>query len=107
MPFDDKTNGNIFVLVKIINEVDTIFTMINKAFSVQMFFIVMHIMLMGISTMFMLAHKITSNKNIFDDDSPIITYLVCLFYLHLKIAQISFISYRTDQKVIILLKKQF
>lgn len=105
IPFDDKMNEIICALVKIINENDVIFTIINKAFCVQMFFLIMHILLMGISTMFLLAHKITSHENIFDDDSPIIAYLVCVLYLHLKIAQISFISYRADQKVSILLRK--
>ncbi|KAL7030140.1 hypothetical protein ACKWTF_006544 [Chironomus riparius] len=92
-------NRNISELIKFINKIDEIFTIINKAFGVQIFFFVMQLMLMGISTMFMLAHKITSSEDIFDEDSPIEAYLICLLHLHLKIAQISFMSYKADQKV--------
>ena len=99
MALQGSMNGNISELIKLINKIDEIFTVINKAFSVQIFFFVMHIMLMGISTMFMLAHKITSKDNIFDEDSPVEAYLICECHLHLKIAQISFMSYKADQKV--------
>lgn len=100
MALQDNLSGKLTELIKLINDMDFIFTIINKIFSIQIFFFVMHIMSMGISTTFMLAHKITSKGNIFEEDSPIIAYLICEFHIHLKIAQISFISYLADQKAV-------
>ena len=99
MALKGEIYGDSSSLNQFINQIDVIFTIINKVFSVQIFAFVLHIMLMGISTMFMLAHKITSSSDIFDEDSPIIAYIICGLHLHFKIAQISFVSYRAEQKV--------
>jgi hypothetical protein len=104
MGLEGRIDRNFIKIVKLINEIDELHSTINKAFAAEMFIIVMHLLFMGISTMFMLAHKITSNVDIFLEDSPIIAYLICLIFLHVKIAQICFISYRAEQKVILVYK---
>jgi hypothetical protein len=86
-------------LVLGINEIDATFSAINQALGLTIFVLISFDMVGGVSSMFLLAEKISSQKDIFEEDDPIFFYLIYIFYIQLKTITFSYITYNAHAKV--------
>ena len=85
--------------MELINDIDVLFEAVNKTFGMLMLTIISHDFMGGFVTMFMLAQKVASRRDIFLEDDSITLYIICIIYIQLKIVTISYISHRAYEKV--------
>ncbi|CAG9803044.1 unnamed protein product [Chironomus riparius] len=86
-------------LLDTINDINILFKNINNVFGPQLLVIISNYLMVGVSLSFMIAHKISSNVDIFESDAPPSVYIASVLHVQYKILQISFIGYRVDIKV--------
>ncbi|KAL7030147.1 hypothetical protein ACKWTF_006547 [Chironomus riparius] len=94
----ESENESIQALVEVINDIDVLFDAVNKTFGMLMLTIISHDFMGGFVTMFMLAQKVASRRDIFSEDDFIMLYIICIIYIQIKIMTFSYISHRAYEK---------
>ena len=82
-----------------INDINTILSNINSVFGPQLLLIISNYFIVGVALSFMIAHKISSNVDIFHNDATPLVYIASVLHVQYKILQISFVGYRVEIKV--------
>lgn len=86
-------------VIKDSGKINALFTAINKALGTQIYFIVSYSIFSGVSTMFIAAQKIATEKNLFTRDASFAEYVIFMLYIQLKVWQISYYSHKAYAKV--------
>ena len=86
-------------LLDTIGDVNVLLSNINSTFGPQLLVIISNYLIVGVSLAFMIAHRISSNKDIFQNDASFSVYIASVIHVQYKIFQISYIGYKMQTKV--------
>lgn len=85
--------------IEAMNDLKALFPKINKSFGLQLMFIISNILITGITTCFTLAVKISTKRDLFEEDGTYLTYIVCIAQIQFGVVQISFFTHMLHEKV--------
>ena len=88
-----------YAAVDAVNEISNVFNNVNKVIGSLLLTIITHFILIGVSLMFIVAHKINTDYQIFSDEGPTFLYVITIVHFHYKILQISYFGHHADTKV--------
>lgn len=92
-------------LLDAIGDINNILNSVNSVFGPQILIIISNYLIVGVSLAFMIAHKLSSNADIFSNDSPPSVYIASVIHIQYKIIQLSLIGYMVEIKVKLQTKK--
>ena len=86
-------------IVDAVNEIGNLIDSVNEVIGPQLLILTTHLILIGVSLMFMVAHKISTVEKMFTVDSPTLMYIISALHVQFKILQISFFGHQANMMV--------